>query len=77
MHPKTVSRRSFLVGAVAFAATASTGIANAASVTSVLRGDAIKWNGTVINLDPLKKYYRSSLLKHLYKFHATLIQPLV
>ncbi len=66
MHPKTVSRRSFLVGAVAFAATASTGIANAASVTSVLRGDAIKWNGTVINLDPLKKYYRSRLGKGIW-----------
>lgn len=60
------SRRSFLAHSLAFGFVASVVPANAANVASVLRGDAIKWNGTVIDLDPLKKYYRGKLGKGIW-----------
>ena len=53
-----LSRRSFVVNSLAFGFVASSAPAYAANVASVLRGDALKWNGTVIDLDPLKSYYR-------------------
>ncbi|MEM7289562.1 MAG: L,D-transpeptidase family protein [Pseudomonadota bacterium] len=61
MH-RSISRRNFIIGSLAlgFAASPSFGT-HAANVTSVLRGDALKWNGTVIDLGPLKRYYRGKL----------------
>ena len=32
----------------------------AAGIADLLKGNAIKWNGTVINVDPLKFYYRNN-----------------
>ncbi|MGI9351815.1 MAG: L,D-transpeptidase family protein [Rhizobiaceae bacterium] len=61
-----VSRRFFVIGSAAFGFSAASGVAHAASVASVLRGDAIKWNGTVVDLDPLKKFYRSKLGKGIW-----------
>lgn len=61
-----ISRRMFVTGSLAFGFSAASGIANAANVASVLRGDALKWNGTVIDLDPLKKYYRGRLGKGIW-----------
>lgn len=56
-----ISRRNFIGSSIAFGfATLSTPV-NAANVVGVLRGDAVKFNGAVIDLDPLKKYYRSRL----------------
>ena len=60
------SRRSFLAGSLAFGFAAGTGIANSASVASVMKGDAIKWNGTVIDINPLKKFYRRKLGKGVW-----------
>ncbi|MEM9276990.1 MAG: L,D-transpeptidase family protein [Pseudomonadota bacterium] len=66
MQRSTLSRRSFVAGSIAFGFAASTGAAQAANVAGILRGDAIKWNGTVIDLDPLKKYYRGKLGKGIW-----------
>ena len=66
MASGTVSRRSFLIGSTAFGFAVASGTAQAANVSSVLRGDAIKWNGTVVDLDPLKKFYRSKLGKGIW-----------
>ncbi|MEM7215254.1 MAG: L,D-transpeptidase family protein [Pseudomonadota bacterium] len=63
---QTLSRRCFLAGSLAFGFTVSTGSAHAANVLGVMRGDAIKWNGTVIDLDPLRKYYRGKLGKGVW-----------
>ncbi len=48
----------FLISAVPFA--------SAESVSSLLRGDAIKWQGIVIDLDPLKKFYKSRFGKGVW-----------
>jgi len=67
MRQITMSRRSFVSGVLATGFTAASGTyAIAANVASVMRGDAIKWNGTVIDLNPLKKYYRSRLGKGIW-----------
>lgn len=57
----TITRRAFIVGSLSFGFAAASGGVEAANVTSVMRGDALKWNGTVINLEPLKKFYRGRL----------------
>lgn len=56
-----ISRRSLLVGTLSFAVANSISQVHAASVSKIIRGDAIKWNGTVIDLGPLKKFYRGKL----------------
>ncbi|MEM9331161.1 MAG: L,D-transpeptidase family protein [Pseudomonadota bacterium] len=61
-----ISRRRFLTTSLAFGFASATSPVFAANVASVLRGDAIKWNGTVIDLDPLKKYYRGKLGKGIW-----------
>ena len=61
-----LSRRSFVANTLAFGFVASSLPVHAASVVSVLKGDAIKWNGTVIDLDPLKKYYRGKFGKGIW-----------
>ncbi len=67
MINSSLSRRGFLQGSIALGFTTATGLqAHAANVTSVLRGDAIKWNGTVINIDPLKKFYRGKFGKGIW-----------
>jgi len=60
------SRRSFLVGTLSFATLASVNQVHAARVSKIMRGDAIKWNGTVIDLGPLKKFYRGKLGKGIW-----------
>jgi len=57
----TISRRSLLVGTLSFAVANSVNQVHAARVSKIIRGDAIKWNGTVIDLGPLKKFYRGKL----------------
>ena len=67
MKQVTFSRRAFVSGALALGFVTGSGTyAEAANVTSVMRGDAIKWNGTVIDLGPLKKYYRGRLGKGIW-----------
>lgn len=66
MPNNQISRRSFLAGSAAFGFVFSSGVANAANVKSLMRGDAIKWNGTVIDLDPLRKFYRSKRNKGIW-----------
>lgn len=61
-----ISRRSFLAGGLSIGFTALAGHANAANVGGLLRGDALNWNGTVIDLDPLKKFYRGRLGKGVW-----------
>ena len=46
--------------------------AHAASVASVMRGDAIKWQGTVIDLEPLKSFYRSKFNKGIWTSNSGL-----
>lgn len=65
MTPK-LSRRAFVGTSLAFGFAAIAAPVNAANVVSVMRGDAIKFNGAVIDLDPLKKYYRSKLGKGIW-----------
>ncbi len=62
----SLSRRSFIVGSFSLGFVVAAGGAEAANVNSLMRGDAIKWNGTVINLDPLRKYYRRKLGKGIW-----------
>lgn len=67
MRQITLSRRQFVSGVVATGFTVVSGTyASAANVTSVMRGDAINWNGIVIDLDPLKRYYRGRLGKGIW-----------
>ncbi|MEO0327335.1 MAG: L,D-transpeptidase family protein [Pseudomonadota bacterium] len=66
MPNTNLTRRSFLVTATSTGFLAATGFSHAANVLSTIRGDALKWNGVVIDLDPLKKYYRSRLGKGLW-----------
>ncbi|MDJ0613131.1 MAG: L,D-transpeptidase family protein [Rhizobiaceae bacterium] len=67
MRQITISRRGFVSGVLSVGfATASSQYANAASVASVMRGDALNWNGTVVDLGPLKKYYRGRLGKGIW-----------
>lgn len=61
-----ISRRSFLAGGLSIGFAVLAGHANAANVAGLLRGDALNWNGTVIDLDPLKKYYRGKLGKGIW-----------
>ena len=66
MLASCLSRRSFIANSLAFGFVASSTPAYAVNVGSVLKGDAIKWNGTVVDLDPLKKYYRGRLGKGIW-----------
>ena len=66
MPTSRFSRRFFLATSLAFGFVASVTPANAVNVAGVLRGDAIKWNGTVVDLGPLKKYYRGKLGKGIW-----------
>jgi len=61
-----ISRRSFLGGTLSFAVAASVNQVHAASVSKIIRGDAIKFNGTVVDLGPLKKFYRGKLGKGIW-----------
>jgi murein L,D-transpeptidase YcbB/YkuD len=61
-----LNRRSFLGASMAFGFAAATTPVNAANVSAVLRGDALKFNGAVVDLDPLKKYYRGRLGKGIW-----------
>ncbi len=61
-----LSRRSFLGTSLAFGFAATATPVSAANVASVLRGDALKFNGDVVDLGPLKKYYRGRLGKGLW-----------
>lgn len=63
---QSLSRRSFLSSSLAFGFVAAASPVHAANVTRVMRGDAIKWNGTVVDLGPLKKYYRGKLGKSIW-----------
>jgi len=58
----TLKRRAFVAGCLAFgfAAGLSMPVA-AANVAGVMRGNALRFNGTVVDLEPLKKFYRSRL----------------
>ncbi len=58
MKNLSVSRRGLLAGTAASVLLMNPLTAHAANVVSVLRGDALKWQGQVIDLDPLKKFYR-------------------
>ncbi len=66
MSISNLSRRSFITSSIAFGFAAAATPIHAANVSSVMRGDAVKWNGTVINLDPLKKYYRGKFGKGIW-----------
>jgi len=61
-----LTRRLFLQSSLALGFSLAGGVASAANVSRLMRGDAIKWNGTVIDLDPLKKYYRGRLGKGIW-----------
>ena len=63
--PLSVSR-CFLATVFALILSTVTLPAQAASVASVMRGDAIKWQGTVIDLGPLKSFYRSKFNKGIW-----------
>lgn len=56
-----ISRRSFIGTSLAFGFAAIATPATAANVIGVLRGDAVKFNGAIVDLDPLKRYYRGKL----------------
>jgi len=66
MEKSSLPRRSFLSGSMAFGFAIAATPSFAANVVSVLRGDAIKFNGAIVDLDPLKKYYRSKLGRGLW-----------
>ena len=67
MTIQSISRRAFFVGSVASGFTvAMYHPVFAASVSKLLRGDAVKWQGTVIDLDPLKKFYKSRFGKGIW-----------
>ncbi len=61
-----ISRRQFLQTSMAFGFSIAASEVFAANVTNLLRGDAVKWNGIVIDLGPLKKYYRGKLGKGIW-----------
>jgi len=62
----SITRRSLLVGSLSFAVASSVNQVSAANVSKLVRGDAIKWNGTVVDLGPLKKFYRGKLGKGIW-----------
>ncbi len=66
MLTSRLSRRSLIANSLAFGFVVSSAPVHAASVGRVLKGDAIKWNGTVIDLGPLKKYYRGKFGKGIW-----------
>ena len=67
MSIKPLSRRSFLAGSLSFGFVVSSGpLAAAANVSGLLRGDAVNWNGTVVDLDPLRKFYKGKLGKGIW-----------
>jgi len=40
--------------------------AHSANVKALIKGDAIKWNGTVIDVSVLKKFYKSKRYKGIW-----------
>lgn len=66
MDSLQLTRRGFVAGSLALGVSLVCNTAQAANVSKLVRGDAIKWNGTVINLDPLKKFYRGKLGKGIW-----------
>ena len=63
---KTLCASILFVLVVGLAAFSSTMSAQADSLSELLKGSAFKWNGTVINVDPLKSSYKNSRSKKVW-----------